>query len=123
MPTQDFSNIDGRQLASQTRNVVDQLKQQLSGPKKQQAQVLDALVDRVEVVSSGTPSGSSSQNPVFSGMQGQALAIQARHIWTQLKQDVSPEQRASFEPLISTCADRVEYATTGSSMSGSQDGY
>jgi hypothetical protein len=127
MPSQQqFHRLEGRELAQEARRTFDQVRNSLSSSKQDQFQVLDALTDRVEYAATGQPGStgqSKSQSPtsgVFQTMNGEALAIQARHVWNQIKNELPIEQRSEAEPIIGALADRVEYVSTGSgSMSSS----
>ena len=110
----DPMTLDAETLVEESRRVFNKLKGSIQQRKQQQQfKALSALTDRVEYVARGQQSGGSSTEPIFSGMSGEALSIQARHVWNQLKQTFPSEQRNEAESYVNALTDRIECVTGG----------
>lgn len=118
--------INGQQLAQETRQFIQSVSQQL--PQQRRVSFEPTLIEatsRLEYVATGQSSQSQSSyqeaDLLVKSMDGESLARHARHVWDTVKRELSSEQRAAGEDRISRVVERLEFASIGS-QSGNATG-
>lgn len=114
--------MGGEQLASQARDIWQQVSQSIPGQTHQQElqQTMKELTGRVEFVTTGK----QPEPTQYSGLDATALAHQTRAVVSRVARELPIDQREQLD-IVQALADRIEVAGAGSpatmsSFKGSQ---